>query len=483
MNISVRDLREKDCACDALILPVTADGATKYDYLGRPAGEAIKRAFSRKFSGKKNELFLVPAPDDFKAEWILLAGLGTKGEVTAEVLRQAGGRSAAYLRDNGIKKAALSSKVISSFKLSPSLFAEGALLSLYAYSRYKKETNGKKLGGLVVLSRPSRALKLELDWAGTTASAVAFARDLVNTPANDMTPSHLAKAALSLRSRKLSVNVLERRDAQRLGMGAYLAVAKGSHEPPKFVVLQYRGGSKAPLVLVGKSITFDSGGISLKPADGMEKMKYDMAGGAAVLGVMKAASELALPVNLIGILPATENLPGGSATKPGDIVRTVGGTTVEIINTDAEGRLVVADGIGYAKRFKPQAVIDIATLTGACSIALGGEVIAMMGNDRGLLDTLKRCGDIVYERVWEMPLFEEYKEYVKSDFADIKNTGGRTGSLVTSAYFLKEFAGDMPWVHLDIAGTAWIERERPYIPKGASGVGVRLLSQFVRELI
>jgi leucyl aminopeptidase len=482
MNISVKDLMEKDCACDALILPVTEGGTKQYDYLGRPAGEAIKKAFAKKFSGKKNEVFLAPAPDGFKTEWMLLAGLGKKDEVTAEGLRQAGGKSAAYLRDNGMKKAALSSQVISSFKLSPSLFAEGASLSLYTYSRYKKEKNGKTLDSFVVLSKPSKALTQELDWADTMASAVSFAKDLINTPSNDMTPSHLAKAALSLRKKKLSVRVLERRDAQRLGMGAYLAVAKGSHEPPKFVVLHYKGGSKAPLVLVGKSITFDSGGISLKPAEGMEKMKYDMAGGAAVLGVMKAVSEAGLPINLIGVLPATENLPGGSATRPGDIVRTVSGTTVEIINTDAEGRLVVADAIGYAKRFKPRAVVDIATLTGACSIALGGEVIAMMGNDRRLLDILRRCGEMVYERVWEMPLFEEYKEYIKSDIADIKNTGGKTGSLVTSAYFLKEFAGDVPWVHLDIAGTAWVERERPYIPKGASGVGVRLLSQFVREL-
>jgi leucyl aminopeptidase len=482
MYISVKDLRERDCACDALILPVTEGGTKQYDYLGRPAGEAVRKAFAKKFSGKKNEVFLVPSPEGFKAEWILLVGLGKKEEVTAEGLRQAGGRSAGYLRDNGMKKAALSSKLISSFKLSPSFFAEGALLALYAYSRYKKEKNGKTLDSIAVLSKPSKALNQELDWAGTLASAVSFAKDLINTPSNDMTPTHLAKAALSLKSRKLSVRVLERRDAQKLGMGAYLAVAKGSHEPPKFVVLEYKGGRGAPVVLVGKSITFDSGGISLKPAEGMEKMKYDMAGGAAVLGVMKAVSESALPVNLIGVLPATENLPGGSAIKPGDIVRSIGGTTVEIINTDAEGRLVVADAIRYAKRFKPRAVIDIATLTGACSIALGGEVIAMMGNDKGLLDTMKRCGDAVYERVWEMPLFEEYKEYVKSDIADIKNTGGRTGSLVTSAYFLKEFAGEMPWVHLDIAGTAWVERERPYIPKGASGIGVRLLSEFMRGL-
>jgi leucyl aminopeptidase len=339
------------------------------------------------------------------------------------------------------------------------------------------------LNDVVVLSRPSKTLKQELDWAETTASAVSFTKDLINTPSNDMTPTHLAMAAFSLRGRKLSVKVFNRREAQKLGMGAYLAVAKGSHEPPKFIVLEYRGGRGAPVVIVGKAITFDSGGISLKPSEGMEKMKYDMAGGAVVLGVMKAISESSLPVNLIGVLPATENLPGGSATKPGDIVRSIVGKTVEIINTDAEGRLVMADAIGYAKRFKPRAVVDIATLTGACSIAFGGEAIAMMGSDRELLDALKRCGDAVYERVWEMPLFEEYKEYVKSDIADIKNTGGKNGSLITSAYFLKEFAGEMPWVHLDIAGTAWVEKEKPYIPKGASGVGVRLLSEFMRGLI
>ncbi|MDP3047853.1 MAG: hypothetical protein Q8N12_00275, partial [Thermodesulfovibrionales bacterium] len=237
-----------------------------------------------------------------------------------------------------------------------------------------------------------------------------------------------------------------------------------------------------PLALIGKSITFDSGGISLKPSDGMEKMKYDMAGGAAVLGVLKAASALKLPVNLIGILPATENLPGGSATKPGDVAVTISGKTVEIINTDAEGRLILADAIGYAKRFKPRAIIDIATLTGACSVALGNEAIAMMGNDRKLLDKIKKSADNTYERVWEMPLFDEYKEYLKSDIADIKNTGGKNGSLVTAAYFLYEFAEKTPWVHLDIAGTAWVEKDKPYIPKGASGIGVRLIMDLIKHL-
>ena len=211
-------------------------------------------------------------------------------------------------------------------------------------------------------------------------------------------------------------------------------------------------------------------------------MKYDMAGGAAVLGVMQAAASLKLPVHLVGILPATENLPGGTATKPGDVVRSLSGKTIEIINTDAEGRLVVADAIAYAKRLKPKAIIDIATLTGACLIAFGNEVIAMMGNDRKLLDVLKKSGEKTYERVWEMPLFEEYEEYLKSDIADIKNIGGRNGGLVTSAYFLYKFVEDVPWVHLDIAGTAWTDKEKPYIPKGASGVGTRLLLDVIKEL-
>ena len=297
-----------------------------------------------------------------------------------------------------------------------------------------------------------------------------------------MTPTEIAKAASSLRSKKLSVRVLDRKDAKKLGMGSFLAVARGSKEEPRFIVLDYKGAAGAPVVLIGKSITFDSGGISLKPSEGMEKMKYDMAGGAAVLGVMKAVSDLRLPVHIIGILPATENLPGGSATKPGDVVKSLSGKTIEIINTDAEGRLVVADAIAYAKRLKPKAIIDIATLTGACLIAFGNEAIAMMGNDRKLLDALKKSGENTYERVWEMPLFEEYKEYLKSDIADIRNIGGRNGGLVTAAYFLYEFAGDTPWVHLDIAGTAWTEKDKPYVPKGATGIGTRLIFDIIEGL-
>ena len=278
------------------------------------------------------------------------------------------------------------------------------------------------------------------------------------------------------------MKVLEKKEQKGLAWALICLLHRGSNEPPKFIVLEYKGTKGAPVVLIGKSITFDSGGISLKPAEGMEKMKYDMAGGAAVLGIMKAVSELKLPVHLIGILPATENLPGGSATKPGDVVRAINGKTIEIISTDAEGRMAIADAIGYAKRFKPRAIIDIATLTGACSIAFGNEAIAIMGNNREMMDRIKKAADKTYERVWEMPLFEEYKEYLKSDIADLKNTGGKSGSLSSSAYFLYEFAGNVPWVHLDIAGTASMEKEKPYIPKGASGIGVRLIVNLIKEL-
>jgi leucyl aminopeptidase len=482
MDLSIRNVGEKDCVCEVLILPLTEAYRGPHGNLVPSLFRLIKKVYPKEFRGKKNEVFLLPALADVKPQRILLAGLGKRSEVTAETLRQAGGKSAVYLRELGIKEAALSTALISSLNLSPAYFAEGALLGLYTYGRYRKEKETKSLKKMTVLARPSKELSSSLDWTKTVASAVWLARNLINTPANDMTPSHLAKAALALKGRNLTVKVLEKKDAQRLGMGAYLSVAKGSHEPPKFIILEYKGSGQAPVVIVGKAITFDSGGLSLKPADGMEKMKYDMAGGAATLGVLKAASESRLPVHLIGILPATENLPGGSATKPGDVVRALDGTTIEITNTDAEGRLIVADGIGYARRLKPRAVIDIATLTGACSIALGSEAIAMMGNDRKLIEGMKKSADAVYERVWEMPLFEEYREYLKSDIADIKNAAGRTGSLVAAASFLSGFAGDVPWVHLDIAGTAWAEKEKPYTPKGATGIGVRLLSHFMRDM-
>lgn len=482
MNIYIKNIREADCACDALILPFTEGDSGLYDSLLPLLSKLVKKAFSKEFHGKHNEVLLLPAPEAVRPERVLLIGLGKKDEASAEKIRQAGGKAATYLRGMRMKRVALSTLAFTSLKVSPADFVEGSLLGHYSFKKYLAEKNGKDIESFTILSKTSKTLEDEIRWVRTAVSSVHLARDLINTPANDMTPAHLAGVALSMKRNKLSVKVLEKKDAQKLGMEVYLSVAKGSKEPPKFIVLEHKGKIEPPLVLIGKSITFDSGGLSLKPSDGMEKMKYDMAGGAAVLGIMKAVAELGLSSHVIGILPATENLPGGSASRPGDIVRSITGKTVEIISTDAEGRLTLADAIGYARTLQPRAIIDIATLTGACAIAFGNEAIAMMGNDRHLMDKMKESSEKTYERVWEMPLFEEYKEYIKSDIADFKNTGGRSGSLMTSAYFLSEFAEKTPWIHLDIAGSAWLDKEKPYIPKGASGIGVRLILNLIKEL-
>jgi leucyl aminopeptidase len=480
MNIVLKDRKEPEFACEALILPFTENDADLYDGLHPSLSGLIKRIFSKEFRGKRNESLLVPSPAGMKPERLFFIGLGSKTEISPEILRQAGGKSGVFLRDSGMRKIALSTKVLISQGLTPAFFIEGCLLGLYRFKKYHHEKEDTAIESITILSKSSEDLHAALHWTESLSSSVNFARDLINTPANDMTPSHLAQAASGLRRRNLSVTVLERKQVANLGMGAYLSVAQGSHQPSKFIILDYKGSKEKPFVLIGKSITFDSGGISLKPSEGMEKMKYDMAGGAAVLGVLKTISASQLPVHAIGILPATENLPGGSAARPGDVVRAINGKTIEIISTDAEGRMTLADGIGYAMRYRPKAVIDIATLTGACAIAFGNCAIAMMGNDRKLLDAMKEAAEITSERVWEMPILEDCKDYLKSDVADLKNAGGKSGALLSSAYFLSEFARKTPWVHLDIAGTAWVEKDRPYAPRGASGIGVRLISTLLK---
>jgi leucyl aminopeptidase len=277
-------------------------------------------------------------------------------------------------------------------------------------------------------------------------------------------------------------NVLMSDQIKRLNMGAFLAVAQGSHQPPRFIILEYRGaGGSQPLALVGKAITFDSGGISIKPWEGMDEMKDDMSGGAAVLGAMCAAAMLKLPVNLVGLIPSTENLPGGGAYKPGDVLRSMSGITIEVISTDAEGRLILSDALAYAARYKPAAIVDLATLTGACIIALGHINTGMMGNNDDLMEKIEDASKKTAEKVWRLPMDDEYAEQIKSDIADVKNVGGRPAGTITAALFLKKFVGETPWVHLDIAGTAWSKEGKPYIPKGATGVGVRLLTQLARD--
>jgi len=310
------------------------------------------------------------------------------------------------------------------------------------------------------------------------AHGVALARDLGNLPPNVCTPAYLADQARELAKRyRMKVEVLERADMERLGMGALLSVARGSAQPPKFITLEHRGGPKTarPVALVGKGITFDTGGISLKPPADMDHMKFDMCGAASVLGTMKVAGEMRLPVNVVGVIPTTENMPGGRATRPGDIVKSLSGQTVEILNTDAEGRLILCDALTYVERFKPAAVIDIATLTGACVVALGHVATGLFANDDALASEVLAAGATAQDRAWHLPLWEDYQEQLSSNFADFANVGGRPAGAVTAACFLSRFTKSYKWTHLDIAGTAWKSGKE----KGSTGRPVPLLTQFL----
>ncbi len=311
---------------------------------------------------------------------------------------------------------------------------------------------------------------------------MAFTRDLGNMPPNICHPRYLAEQAkqLAKSSKKLSVEVLEEKELKALGAGALLAVAQGSDQPPRMIVMNYQGGDKSqqPYVLVGKGITFDSGGISLKPGLGMDEMKYDMGGAASVLGTFKTLLELNLPINVIGVLACAENMPSGGATRPGDIVTTMSGLTVEILNTDAEGRLVLCDALTYVKRFNPQSVINVATLTGACIVALGSNTSGLMGNNPELVASLLSAGQQASDVAWELPLFDDYQEQLDSPFADIANIGGPKAGSITAGCFLSRFTKDYPWAHLDIAGTAWISGGKE---KGATGRPVPLLSQYLLD--
>ncbi|MYA29037.1 MAG: leucyl aminopeptidase [Nitrospira sp. SB0666_bin_27] len=443
------------------------------------------------FSGKNQQAVLIHARGVLPAKRILLLGLGKKVEVTLDRVRQAMGTAFKKVRQIGAESFSAPLLATDTVKAPASDIAqamvEGAVLGGYQFTHYQadNEEPSKEIRAMTLLaSRANQVsgMKTGARRGEASANATWFARDLCNHPANVMTPSRVAQEAQTI-AKEFSVNltVLERKDKEKLGMGGMLGVASGSQEPPKFIVLEYSGGKKKdrPVVLVGKTITFDSGGISLKPSENMEQMKADMTGGAEVLGAIRAAAQLRLRINVVGILPATENMPGGRATKPGDILRMLNGKTVEVQNTDAEGRLVLADGLAYAARFNPQCIVDIATLTGACIVALGQFAIGMLGNDDALKAGMKKAGEQAGERVWEMPLWEEYFEQLKSDVADMRNIGGRGGGMITAGMFLSKFVGDCPWVHLDIASTDWSSSERPYISKGPTAIGTRLLVQWL----
>ncbi|HXG38723.1 MAG TPA: leucyl aminopeptidase [Bacteroidota bacterium] len=446
------------------------------------------------FKGKAGESFLVYLDGKAKTKRLLLVGLGEESKLGKESERLERFRRSAATATKRAKslKAATLLMALPSLGHSPAdgltAFAEGAGLALYRFDKYitKKEQENNNQVNTIILCSEDRSLQgvgaKTVAQAQVVVEATYRARDLANAPGNEIYPETLAKAAQEAGRRAgFKVTVFDEKKIAKLGMGGVIGVAKGSARPPRFIILEYGRGARKPIVLVGKGVTFDTGGISIKPSASMGEMKMDMSGAAAVIGTFEAVARLRLPVRLVGLIPAVENMPSGSATRPGDILRHYNGKTSEVDNTDAEGRLILADALAYAERYKPAAVIDLATLTGACVVALGHVVTGMMGNDDGLMDKLKLAGDKTYERVWPLPLFDEYEKLIKSDVADVKNTGGRWAGAITAGWFLKKFIGDYKWVHLDIAGTAMLEESGDYTPKGGSGVGVRLLTEFLKN--
>jgi leucyl aminopeptidase len=437
--------------------------------------------------GKNAETLLINNIPHDNIERIVLVGFGETGKVTRKLYRKALAAAIKTVKDSKVKTATCALLDIAvenadsqwQARQIVEVFNDG----LYLYSATKQCDNPPSLESLRIFADPERKQQAEsgLLQGIAIAKGVELSKQLADLPGNICTPSYLAEQAFILAGQheKLSCEVLEENDLQSLGMGAFLSVSRGSRQPAKLICLSYQGGNShtQPIVLIGKGLTFDAGGISLKPGLGMDEMKYDMCGGAGVLGVLRVASLLNLKLNIVGLIPASENLPDGDANKPGDILTSMSGKTIEVLNTDAEGRLLLCDTLTYAKKFNPEVVIDLATLTGACIVALGRFPSGLFGNDDSLCAELTSAGDTACDSVWRMPVWEEYQEQLKSNFADLANIGGPDGGSITAACFLSRFAEDFRWAHLDIAGTAW----RTGANKGSTGRPVPLLSQFLLD--
>jgi leucyl aminopeptidase len=448
---------------------------------------SLERAMaSGDYKAKKDESLLVYGAG--KAERILLVGIGKASEITRSAVRRAASIAAKRARSLGTKTFALAVAKEARGSLGAAELAqvliEGAAQGSWQFTELKKQPEDPKPDvesiELVVDSSDKEEAEAGRHIGDAIAAGYLFTRNLQMQPGNVCTPSYLAEAARKLATAHgFSVTILDKAQIKNEGMGALMAVAQGSAEEPRFIVLEYKGGNAAPVVLIGKGVTFDSGGISIKPALNMEDMKFDKSGATAVLGTFEVLGRLKPRINVVGLIPATENLPSGTAIKPGDVVRSHLGKTIEIINTDAEGRLILCDALSYARRFKPAAALDAATLTGAVVIALGHHAIGMLGNDEALLAEVRDAGERAGERCWPLPLWDEYRELLKSDVADVKNSGGRAAGTIAGAWFLREFVDGFPWVHLDIAGTAYLENEGASHAKGPTAIGVRLFTEFL----
>lgn len=445
---------------------------------------------NKEFKAVVGARLIIPTMGKGPMKKIMLMGLGKKEKFNNEIARIVSAKAALKVREMEISEFS----ILPYSNLDEGLIeaiSEGIALSLYSFNRYKTNDSGeesKVKQVTILINTDKNKIQPIIDRTGLLVNAVNLARDLSNLPPNDCSPSQLASIAVSVGTEYgLKTRIVERYEMESLGLNGIVSVGKGSQNPPKLIILEYHGSTddRKPYLLVGKGVTFDTGGISLKDHDKMDEMKFDKSGGCNVVAIMKAVASLKLPINVVGIIPSVENMPSSTSYRPGDIIKMYNGKTVEVLNTDAEGRLILADALSFGiASYNPKAVIDLATLTGACIIALGTNVAAVMGTNKKFIDELHQVSDRTGEKIWELPLYEEFNEQIKSSIADIKNIGGRPGGAITAAAFLSNFTHGIPWIHIDIAGTAWTQEgtfERSYNPKGATGFGIRTLVKLLME--
>jgi leucyl aminopeptidase len=456
------------------------------------AGHIAALAAGGELTAKPLEMVLLHFPEGMDAKRLLLVGAGKPDKFETNDLRKIAGTALRYLKSRGVKKFVFLAREGERGPAAAQAVAEGLLVGDFESDKYRtdkkniREIQSVSLAGFEAV--PAAALTAAVENGRVIAESQNFARDLINEPSNRLTPRMLAARAEAMAKEVgLRIEILDERKISELKMGALIGVAQGSFEPPRVIVVHYSPDNPKPgapvLGLVGKAVTFDTGGISIKPAENMEKMKYDMGGGATMLGAMRALAYLKPAVSVIAVIPATENMPGGHAQKPGDVQTAMSGKTIEVINTDAEGRLILADGITYAKKLGCTHLIDAATLTGAIQVALGTVHVGAFGTPREFLDQFLASTKSAGEKMWPMPMDDEYEELIKSTIADIRNTGtGKGGGAITAAWFIKEFAEDIPWVHLDIAATCWVDEGRPWLAKGPTGIAIRSIIDFAMKL-
>ncbi len=474
------------CETDMLVVPVF-DGeaaAEALPWLDQCTGGEVGRALvSGEIRGRLYETFVTPVTGSAKARRIAVIGAGKAADFDLERLRKVATASALVARGRRIPRLAFMLRDPLSDADAAQAATEGLVLAAFSVDQYK---TGERFGPpaaelAIVAGRESAAMDRAIQRGIVLGESSNLARGFANEPSNVLTPRVFAERAAEIaRGAGVAVDILDEKEIERLGMGLLLGVARGSVEPPRVIVMRHDppGAPRAPVLgLVGKGITFDTGGISIKPAEGMERMKDDMAGGAAVVCAMRAIALLHAPIRVVGVVPTTENMPGGRAMKPGDILRGASGKTVEVINTDAEGRLILGDGLWYAQQLGATHLVDVATLTGACVVGLGKAASGLFGRPDGWRDLVREVALRAGDRCWPMPLYDEYFDQMRSEIADMVNSGGRAGGACTAAAFLKEFAGNLPWAHMDVAGTAWADEAKPFQPKGPIGIAVRTLAE------